>query len=62
MLGLIITFLIIALIAGLLGFTGVEFVSIEIARTLFFIFLILFIISLIYHLLYNNHHHGNPPL
>lgn len=46
MLHAIITFLILAIIAGALGFTGVEIISIEIARVLFFIFLILFILSL----------------
>jgi len=42
MLRLIITFLILAIIAGALGFTGVEIMSVDIARILFFIFLILF--------------------
>ena len=46
MLGLVIAFLVLAVIAGLLGFTGVEIVSIGIARALFFIFIVLFIISL----------------
>ena len=47
MLHAVITFLILAIIAGALGFTGVEIISIEIARLLFFIFLILFILSLV---------------
>jgi uncharacterized membrane protein YtjA (UPF0391 family) len=47
MLQLIITFLILALISGALGFTGVELISIDIARMLFFIFLVLFVLSLI---------------
>lgn len=47
MIELVVTFLILAIIAGLLGFTGVEIISIDIARTLFFIFLILFIVSLL---------------
>jgi len=47
MLHAIITFLVLAIIAGALGFTGVEIISIEIARVLFFIFLVLFILSLI---------------
>ncbi len=40
-------FLVVALIAGVLGFGGVAFISVEIARTLFFIFLVLFAVSLI---------------
>jgi uncharacterized membrane protein YtjA (UPF0391 family) len=47
MLRLIITFLILAIIAGALGFTGVEIISIDIARILFFIFLILFVLSIV---------------
>jgi uncharacterized membrane protein YtjA (UPF0391 family) len=41
-------FFVVALIAGLLGFTGIAVGAMEIARILFFIFLILFIVSLIY--------------
>ena len=44
---MVITFLVLAIIAGALGFTGVEIISIEIARMLFFIFLVLFVLSLI---------------
>jgi uncharacterized membrane protein YtjA (UPF0391 family) len=40
-------FLILAIVAGLLGFTGVEIISIDIARILFFIFIILFLFSLV---------------
>lgn len=42
-----ITFLVIALIAALFGFTTIAGVSIDIAKILFFIFLALFVISLI---------------
>ena len=45
MLGWVVTFLIIALIAGVLGFGGVAGASIEIAKAIFFIAVILFIIS-----------------
>ncbi|HZR71617.1 DUF1328 domain-containing protein [Bradyrhizobium sp.] len=45
MLGWVITFLIIALIAGVLGFGGVAGASIEIAKTIFFIAVVLFIVS-----------------
>ncbi len=47
MLYAVVTFLLLAIIAGALGFTGVEIISIEIARVLFFIFLILFVLSLV---------------
>jgi uncharacterized membrane protein YtjA (UPF0391 family) len=50
MLSWIITFLLIALVAGALGFTGVAGTSIGIAQTLFYIFIVLFLLSLIVHL------------
>ena len=40
-------FLAIGLIAGLLGFTGVAGASIAIAKTLFFIFMLIFLVLLI---------------
>ncbi|HUR58861.1 MAG TPA: DUF1328 domain-containing protein [Opitutaceae bacterium] len=40
-------FLVIALIAGVFGFTGIAGASTDIARTLFFVFLVLLIISAI---------------
>jgi uncharacterized membrane protein YtjA (UPF0391 family) len=45
MLGWVVTFLIIALIAGVLGFGGIAGASIEIAKAIFFIAVILFIVS-----------------
>lgn len=51
MLDLVVTFLVLALIAGFLGFSGVAVISVEIARILFAIFLVLFLGSLIAHLL-----------
>jgi len=42
-----LTFLIIALVAGLLGFTGIYVAAAGIAKILFFIFLVLFLVSLI---------------
>jgi uncharacterized membrane protein YtjA (UPF0391 family) len=45
MLGWVVTFLIIALIAGILGFGGVAGASIEIAKFIFFIAVVLFLIS-----------------
>jgi uncharacterized membrane protein YtjA (UPF0391 family) len=40
-------FLIIALVAALFGFTGIAAGAVEIARILFFVFLVLFAVSLI---------------
>lgn len=40
-------FLVIALIAALLGFTGIAAGAVEIAKILFFVFLLLFVVSLI---------------
>jgi uncharacterized membrane protein YtjA (UPF0391 family) len=45
MLGWVVTFLIVALIAGVLGFGGVAGASIEIAKIIFFIAVVLFLIS-----------------
>jgi uncharacterized membrane protein YtjA (UPF0391 family) len=47
MLGWVVTFLIVALIAGVLGFGGVAGASIEIAKIIFFIAVVLFVISAI---------------
>jgi uncharacterized membrane protein YtjA (UPF0391 family) len=47
MLGWVVTFLIIALIAGILGFGGVAGASIEIAKIIFFIAVVLFLVSAI---------------
>ena len=48
MLSWALTFLIFALVAALLGFTGIAMISVEIARVLFALFLVLFIVSLIF--------------
>jgi uncharacterized membrane protein YtjA (UPF0391 family) len=45
-----LVFLVIALVAGLLGFGVVAFAAAEIARICFFIFIVLFLFSLIAHL------------
>ena len=45
MFGWVVTFLIVALIAGILGFGGVAGASIEIAKAIFFIAVILFLVS-----------------
>jgi uncharacterized membrane protein YtjA (UPF0391 family) len=47
MLGWVVTFLIVALIAGILGFGGVAGASIEIAKIIFFIAVVLFVVSAI---------------
>ena len=45
MLGWVVTFLIVALIAGVLGFGGLAGASIEIAKIIFFIAVVLFLVS-----------------
>jgi uncharacterized membrane protein YtjA (UPF0391 family) len=51
MLGWAVTFLLIALIAAFLGFGGLAIVSIELAKIVFFVAIILFAISAIVGLL-----------
>jgi len=41
------TFLVIALLAAVFGFTGIAGAAAGIAQTLFFIFLVIFVISLV---------------
>lgn len=43
-----ITFLVLALIAGVLGFGGIAAVSVEFAKILFVVFLILFVASALF--------------
>jgi len=45
-----LVFFVIAITAGLLGFGVIAFAAAEIARILFFIFLIAFLVSLITHM------------
>ncbi len=52
MLGLVLTFLIIAIVAGALGFWVIAGTAALIAKILFIIFLISFLMSLLFH-----HHH-----
>ena len=47
MLSWVVTFLIIALIAGVLGFGGIAGASIGIAKIIFFIAIVLFLLSLL---------------
>ncbi|MAE51108.1 MAG: DUF1328 domain-containing protein [Micavibrio sp.] len=57
MLNWAISFLVLALIAALLGFGGVAAVSVEIAQILFVVFIALFIVASLVHVLRG----GNPP-
>ncbi|MBT9473962.1 MAG: DUF1328 domain-containing protein [Pseudomonadota bacterium] len=50
MLGWALTFLVVALIAGVLGFTSIAGAAIGIAKILFFVFLVLFVVSLVMHM------------
>ena len=50
MLGWALTFLVVALIAAVLGFTTIAGSAIAVAKILFFVFLILFAVSLVMHL------------
>ena len=45
MLSWVVTFLVIALIAGILGFGGIAGASVEIAKMIFFIAVILFLVT-----------------
>ena len=45
MLSWVLTFLVVALIAGVLGFGGIAGASVEIAKAIFFIAVILFLVS-----------------
>jgi len=51
MLGWALTFLIVALIAAVLGFGGIAGLSIEIAKIIFFVAIILFVISAVFGLI-----------
>jgi uncharacterized membrane protein YtjA (UPF0391 family) len=48
MINLIVTLLIIALVAAVLGFGGIAFAAAEIARVVFFLVLVMFLISLVF--------------
>jgi uncharacterized membrane protein YtjA (UPF0391 family) len=51
MLGWALTFFIVALVAALFGFGGIAAGAASIAQVLFFVFLVLFVVSLVFHLL-----------
>ena len=48
MLHLVVTLLIIALIAGLLGFGGIAGTAVGLAKIIFFVALVLFVVSLFF--------------
>ena len=50
MLGWALTFLVVALIAGVLGFTSIAGAAMGVAKILFFVFLVLFVVPLVMHL------------
>jgi len=50
MLNWALTFLVVALIAALLGFTSIAGAAMGIAKILFYVFLVLFLVSLVSHL------------
>ena len=57
MLGWAVTFLIIALVAAALGFGGIAGTSVGIAKILFVVFIVLFLITMVMRAL-----RGRPPL
>jgi uncharacterized membrane protein YtjA (UPF0391 family) len=56
MLRLAIVFLLVAILAGILGIYPVANISVEFARIAFFLFLVLFLVSLMFGVA-----RGNPP-
>lgn len=50
MLSWTLVFLVVALIAGLLGFTSIAGAAVGVAKILFFVFLVLFVVSAIMHM------------
>jgi uncharacterized membrane protein YtjA (UPF0391 family) len=48
MMGWVITFLVVALVAGVLGFGGIAGASIEMAKIVFFIAIVLFLLSAVF--------------
>ncbi|MCE2705792.1 MAG: DUF1328 domain-containing protein [Proteobacteria bacterium] len=50
MLTWVIIFLVIAIIAAIFGFGGIVEAAVDIAKIIFFIFIVLFIISLVMHI------------
>ena len=59
MLSWVIIFLIVAIVAGIFGFGGIVDAAVGIAKVIFFIFVILFIISLVMNYGHFNFHGFN---
>jgi uncharacterized membrane protein YtjA (UPF0391 family) len=51
MLGWALTFLVVALIAAVLGFTTIAGTAMAVAKILFYVFLVLFLVSVVMHFL-----------
>jgi len=49
-----LTFLVVAIIAAIFGFTGIAGAATDIARTLFFVFLLLLVVSALLHVFRSN--------
>jgi uncharacterized membrane protein YtjA (UPF0391 family) len=47
-------FLVVALVAGILGFGGIAFAAAGIAKIFFFVFLVVFLVTLLMHFLRGN--------
>jgi uncharacterized membrane protein YtjA (UPF0391 family) len=62
MLGWALGFLIIALIAAVFGFGGIAVAAAGIAKFLFFVFLVLFVATLILHLFSGGRSTAPPPV
>ncbi|MEQ9558231.1 MAG: DUF1328 domain-containing protein [Rhodospirillales bacterium] len=54
-----VIFLVVALVAALFGFGGIAAAAVDIARLLFFVFIVLFVLALIAHLITGR---GTPPV
>jgi len=62
MLGLAVTFLIIALIAAILGFGGIAGAAIGMAKLIFFVAIVLFLISILFGGFRPGGYRRGPPL
>jgi uncharacterized membrane protein YtjA (UPF0391 family) len=58
MLGWALTFLVVALIAAVLGFGGIAGFAVEIAKIIFFVAIILFVVSAVFGFMRG----GRPPI
>lgn len=51
MLRWVLIFLVVAIISGLIGFTSLAAAAVEIARVIFYIFVVLFVVTLVLYLM-----------